>query len=295
MEFIKSPFGFYATRAPKGLSDSEMTHVFRGQHNSPQGADCWLNAVLCLTLTIKSIRKNLLELPNCGVGFSELSLPLKKLMDCWMHQQRNAVEWRKDMRAAHDLVWQFFQAQGFSSGKNHCVVDAFLLILNEMGNLLNTISSNSKAKKDWLVSHLPSLSSQDLMAFWDSIPSSSVNKDKNSHDAVLPTKYVVLMNPSYGNLSSSSTGDYRLHSFISFEEIGQVASAPEKIASHFTCLAFNDDGQKYFIHDDLLRLRPGDWQGGVVDRKRSQYCFDMNISHFKERVPICIFKRVRGP
>ena len=60
---------------------------------------------------------------------------------------------------------------------------------------------------------------------------------------------------------------------------------------HVEALAFSADGQKYFLYDDLLSLRPGGWQGGVVDRGRSQHCFDLNLSHFYERVPICIFAR----
>lgn len=212
----------------------------------------------------------------------------------------------------------------FSFGDNHCVVEAFELILREVELLLQEPTphltrkkrddgeSNKKKmkKRDWHVAHLPSgvtPSSADMTKFWESMmiglppmpalpPGVTDNSDWQT--TVLP-EYVVVMNPCYGCLvpSDMCPAGYRLLSFISFEELGQVPmllnpTGKPRIISHFTCLAFSEDNSRYFLFDDLLSLRPGGWQGGMVDSKRSAHCYSLNISHFAERVPICIFQRI---
>ena len=217
-----------------------------------------------------------------------------------------------------------------SFGDNHCVAEAFELILREVELLLQEptphltrkrrdagveSNTNKMKKRDWHVAHLPSgvtPSSADMTKFWESmmiglppIPAlpPGVGADNNSdwQTTILP-EYVVVINPCYGCLipSNMCPAGYRLLSFISFEELGQVpmllnSTGKPRIISHFTCLAFSEDNSRYFLFDDLLSLRPGGWQGGMVDSKRSAHCYSLNISHFAERVPICIFQRLHPP
>lgn len=173
-------------------------------------------------------------------------------------------------------------------------MDAFNLLLQDIA------SSFQDLMNDWHVSHLPfDRLPRDFTVFWESmligLPSPApfpLPSDTEFLRASSP-KYVILMNASYGALAASSVcpRGYRVYSLISFEELGKAADS-DRILSHFTCVAFSADNTKYFLYDDLLSLRPGGWQGGVVDKKRSPHWFDLNVAHFLERVPICIFKRI---
>lgn len=270
---ILSPFGFYLHPALKKLNDSQLTHVLMGPQNKPFKGTCWLNAILLLGLSLKSIQQWVLAFKTKGADFlsplprhyaSSLFHYLTKFYGVWMLGDHCSIYFRKELSVTYNKVWDKFDSLGFVKGASQCAIEGFECLLQKVEQYLSN--------KDWIILKGTQVINQFFV--------SGFNSQKYSEP------FIILANDQYSPLPFIPTlGHYQLHSMITFEEI-EKGDDLEPV-NHFMCLGFDKEG--YFIYDDLLNLSPGGYQGGYVSKDSSSYI--PNLEFFFRYVPLLIYKR----
>jgi len=260
-----SPFGFYLLPSPKKLADSQLTHVLFGLTNR-QKSTCWLDAILMLGLSLDTLRNWMinLELKAMPRKFhSSFAGLLRNLYLCWLDQ--TSIFFRKEMNDSQKSLWNQFNALGFERKDSHCVIETFLVLLQQVAVYFQD--------NHWIIL--------------------DIEKVKEMSDDELDTlkkdgmQFIIALNHDYTSLDPEmKITNFRLHSIITFEEILPANEDGDEPINHFMCIGLEEDG--YSIYDDLLFLSPGGYQGGFVPKQSESY--PKNMKSFFNNVPLAVFR-----
>jgi len=214
---------------------------------------------------------------------------LKAYFKVWRGQAKVPKEevnrYREELTKAHKRVWKYLEVRGgFKYGKSHCIITALKYVMETI-----------RGKKGH---------PQELLHILDGVTldTSSSLADEVRTCPRLP-EYLILCLPSYPTHPESIVAAFEeafeLLGFVSFEELTKTEVGRE--INHFMCVTFALDkpqGKKkklyrrgFAIFDDLLCLKPGNWQGACVPFEDNK---DERIPYF-EKVPLILLRRRHMP
>jgi len=220
---------------------------------------------------------------------------LKAYFKIWRGQAKvpkeEANRYREELTKAHKRVWKYLEVRGgFKYGKSHCIITALKYVME-------TIRGKKGHYPQYLLLHILDGVTLDT--------SSSLAAEVRTRPR-LP-EFLILCLPSYPTHPESIVAafeeSFELLAFVSFEELTKTEVGRE--INHFMCVTFAMDkphhgnkGKKkklyrrgFAIFDDLLCLKPGNWQGACVTFEDKK---DERIPYF-EKVPLILLRRRHMP
>jgi len=239
--------------------------MYRGLKNALH--KCWLHAIFAALLSIEPLTSFLVELKvkgdSIGKNIPGLIGELSNLFIIWKAQSYKSFH--TNLRKAEDTILPFIFKLGLPDS-DYDVIDEF----KTSEFLIRQIFGKMVIPPKWVDI---GYSDTDKIV----IPILDFKPDFVICYALKREKFSLEMFKIFTH--------YKLHSLISFQNL------TEKI-NHFAVLGFSystsDDTlpDGYWIMDDALNVKPGNYQGGFVSSDCSYY--KENISHFFNDVPLCI-------
>jgi len=250
--------------------------MYRGLRNALHR--CWLHAIFAALLSLEPLTSFLVELKvkgdSVGKNIPGLIGALSNLFTIWKTQSNKSFH--TNLRKAEDVTVPFIFKLGLPDN-DYDVIDGFQKILAHIQE--EFISSEFLIRQIFGKTVIPPK--------WIEIGYSDTNKIVIPITDFKPDFIIcyALEREKFSLKMFEMFTHYKLHSLISFQNL------TEKI-NHFSVVGFsyntNDDTlpDGYWIMDDALNIKPGNYQGGFVSQDCSYY--KENISYFFNDVPICI-------
>jgi len=180
----------------------------------------------------------------------------------WAKTDHNSPNFKETMISLHKKVWVSFQKRGFTAGEPFCVIDAFLILINQIESFLK--------QKIWTILEV----------------NFSEMEETRKEVMKCNSLYVVLVNRSYSSLQKRTFNglEYSFHSMISFEPLFSDLKT-DKVINHYKCITGDKEKKFVFLYFDLMSFKPGGYQGTYLFKK------DEKKKDFKKSVPVCLLKR----